>query len=110
METVPRLRLAPDVVQAITRRAAHGGLHAQAGHPNVWAQYELLLAACSEVLNQAPTSPQACEALDVEQRLGADLATIIEILQDLLPGGLFEAASYLPEEKRRQKFGRLIVW
>jgi hypothetical protein len=116
METPPRSRLylSNEVLIELTRRAAKGGNHANGpigtGQTNTWAQYALLLALVSSVLDQAPQSQQECAELDIEDQVGKAIAQIVEVLHALLPNGIMEIISYLPPEKRNKGWGRGVRW
>lgn len=113
MATQPHLRLQAEALVEITRRAAKGGLSSTGEgtwQNNTWAQYALLLALANVLLDQAPENAEACAELDVQAHTAQAIGQIVNTLHQILPGGIMEIISYLPEEKRKQGWGHGIKW
>jgi len=83
----------PAICQELTRRATNNIL---------WAEYLLLISACGEILSHAPDTAQACENIEIEERLGEDLACLARTIDLLLPGGFAEFRSYLGAATRQR--------
>lgn len=81
----------------LTRRAAH-----PVQDDATWAEYLLLLQACADVISNVPASIGECNALNIEQRLGDDLARLAEAVHEVLPGGFREFSSYLSQAARQE--------
>ena len=60
-----------------------------------WDGYGILLLAYQEAIQRAPKTAEACEACDIVQVLGDELAALADVLVMLFPrGGLDEFATY----------------
>lgn len=113
MATHPRLHLEESAFKEIARRAARGGLHSTGTgtwQSNQWAQYLLLLTVAGLMLDRTPQSAEACEKVDIGELISDEMRQVIEALHDILPGGIMEIISYLPEEKRKKGWGRNVNW
>lgn len=97
MAETPRLLLTEETIREMTRRST-----SDEQAPS-WAQYLLLLQMASTLLNRAPKTIAECDELEIDDRLGDEMASIVAALHRLLPGGLKEAWHYyLPEAMRRE--------
>jgi len=113
MATQPHLRLSSEALVEITRRAARGGLHTMGTgtwQTNLWAQYALILALATLLLEQAPQDREECEEFAIEEKMGQAMAQIAGAVHSILPGGIMEIVSYLPEEQRKEGWGRGVNW